>query len=112
MHTPTQHKHASQELLDRIPKAESTRRSLCVEACLSRLSDSRHQHLLLAALTDAEYQILQKKMGHVAARLLVVLCVKLGVSHEHARWRSLARTKTRTNTHHARANTHTQTHTH
>lgn len=51
------------ELLRLIPPSESTRRALCVEACINKLSNPQHQHLLLHDLNDAEYELVQKRLG-------------------------------------------------
>lgn len=51
------------ELLRLIPLSESTRRALCVEACLNKLSNPQQQHLLLHDLNDAEHDLVQKRLG-------------------------------------------------
>jgi len=54
------------ELVHLIPATNSTRRALCVETCMTKLSDPHLQYLLLQELTDTEYEVVQKRQGSVA----------------------------------------------
>jgi hypothetical protein len=50
-------------LLRLIAPSESTRRALCVEACINRLSNPQQQHLLLQELSDLEHDLVLKRLG-------------------------------------------------
>jgi len=56
----------SRTLLRMIPAENETRRVMCVEACIHKLSNPHLRNLVLQDLNDSEYQMVQKQLGLTA----------------------------------------------